>query len=139
MLRKIKIFLLKIALSNAKAQYDYLLDLYVTTDSISDDEFLDARLEQKQIITDLEQEIENLKLTYIGKSFYMKFSPSYPFKVGDVMRSDTLGNSFIVLDTNPKDTWWNKVRRYFGKKIFNPEGNIKVRRIILKDQHAITK
>ena len=65
--------------------------------------------------------------------FFLKTIPNY-FRTGDIIKwnTDTYGkNKGIVLSDNCKDRWWRKLLRFFGFKIFNPTGYIKIK--ILKN------
>jgi len=62
-----------------------------------------------------------------NKPFYLS-GVNGMFRKGDILKANSSGTEMIVLNENCKDQRWRKVLRYFGFKIFNPTGCIKVKR-----------
>lgn len=63
------------------------------------------------------------------KPFYMKMAHNV-FKKGDILQlSNTSMARLVVLNPSCKDPWWKKVLRYFGFKIINRTGELKVKHI----------
>jgi len=57
---------------------------------------------------------------------YIKFAHENLYKKRDVIMTDT--SKWIVINGYCHDAWWKKVLRYFGFKIWNREGLVKVKR-----------
>jgi hypothetical protein len=69
----------------------------------------------------------NIYLNYLSMTQYIKFM-NKPFKKKDIIRTAGMGSMhFIVINDNCKDQWWRKLFRWFGFKVFNPTGYIKVK------------
>lgn len=64
----------------------------------------------------------------------MKNKPFYvhgvigQFKKKDILILHSCGGKLIVVNPKCKDRWWRKLLRYFGFKIFNPTGCIKIKK-----------
>ena len=59
------------------------------------------------------------------KYIYLKFADEY-FMNGEIL---WVGNKtyVLVVDAHPKNTLWQRFKRWLGFKVFNPEGHIKVK------------